>query len=121
MLNKKALKRSRTMADREPATPTPVGTKELQDAIEAVGPLAAEVIKLVKTGKKKGAAALVPIVIKDCVPGTPLWNAVSNAIENSDKIPEECKDLTVDEISVLVPIAVQQAFIILKAVKEPVD
>jgi hypothetical protein len=107
-------------ADPEVPTPAPVGTKELQDAIEAVGPLAAEIIKIAKTVKKKGTAAAVPILIKDCVPGTPLWNALSNAIENSDKIPEECKDLTVDEIAVLVPIAVQQAFIILKAVKEPV-
>jgi hypothetical protein len=106
----------------EPAVPVAVteGTKELQDAIEAVGPLAAEIIKIIKTGKAKGAAALVPILIKDCVPGTPLWNAVTNAIQGAEKIPAECKDLTVEEIGVLVPIATTQVFQIIAALKAPV-
>jgi hypothetical protein len=111
------------MANDAPAVPVPAdaGTKELQDAIEAVGPLAAEVIKIVKLGKAKGAASVVPMLIKDCVPGTPLWNAVSNAIQGADQIPEECKDMTVEEIGVLVPIATSQVFQIIAALKAPVS
>lgn len=103
-----------------PVVPAPVGTKELQEALATVGPLAGEIIKIARIAKKSGKAAAAAEFMKNVIPGSPLWTLVTQAVEGADKIPAEIKDLTIDEYVVLTPIAVQQAFIILKAIKEPI-
>jgi hypothetical protein len=98
----------------------PQGYKELQDALEAVGPLTAEIIKIIKLAKAKKTEEILAELMKNAMPGTPLWNLVQTAIAGSEKIPAEVKDLTADEIRILIPIAVDQAFDILDAIRTPV-
>jgi hypothetical protein len=109
------------MADApETPKPAPLDTKELQEALGAIGPLVAEIIKIVKIGKVKGKAAAVAELMKVAVPGTALWTLISQAVEGADEIPGEAKDLDAEELAIVVPILVQQGFIIYRALKTPV-
>jgi len=109
------------MADTpETPKPAPLDTKELQEALGTIGPLVAEIIKIVKIGKVKGKAAALAEMMKVAVPGTELWTLVSQAVDGSGEIPAEAKDLDAEELAIVVPILVQQGFIIYKALKTPV-
>jgi hypothetical protein len=108
------------MGDPETPSPAPLDTKELQEAVGAIGPLGAEIIKIVKIGKAKGKAAAVAELLKVAVPGTALWTLVSQAVDGAGEIPAEAKDLDAEELEIVVPILVKQGFIIYKAMKTPV-
>jgi hypothetical protein len=109
------------MADPETPSPAPLDTKELQEAVSTIGPLAAEIIKIAKIAKKKGKAAAAAEFMKNVIPGTPLYTLVTQAIEGADKIPAEVKDLNMDEIEVIAPMLLTQGFIIFKAIRTPVE
>jgi hypothetical protein len=76
------------MADPETPSPAPLDTKELQEAVSTIGPLAAEIIKIAKIAKKKGKAAAAAEFMKNVIPGTPLYTLVTQAIEG----PEHGRD-----------------------------